>query len=358
MQNKKINIAVISGGLSNERDVSIKSGRQVFDNLSDIKYNKHLIEITKNGQWLLKENNLTVNPKKGQAKALTIMHPRQGIVKNDLKQFDVVFLALHGKFGEDGKIQSILDILRIPYTGSGVLASALGMNKTKTLEFLKNSGISLPKFLSLAKNKKNDIKTIDKLILKKIKYPCVVKPNESGSSIGISVVSSSKKLGKALRDAFREDDAILIEEFIAGREITCGVLGNSKQTKLIALPPVEIISKNDFFDYEAKYFSEQTMEICPAKITASLTKKIQELAKKIHDLLGCDGLTRSDFILKNNKFYFLEINTLPGLTEQSLCPKEARATGISFGEFLDKQVDLAMKKYGKKVKPKSKGWSA
>ncbi|MDP3043240.1 MAG: D-alanine--D-alanine ligase family protein [bacterium] len=348
MQNKKINIAVISGGLSNEREVSIKSGRQVFDNLSDIKYNKYLIEITQNGQWLLKENNLMLDSKKGSTRALTIMHPRQGIVKNDLEQFDVVFLALHGKFGEDGKIQSILDILRIPYTGSGVLASALGMNKTKTLEFLKNSGISLPKFLSLAKNKKNDIKTIDKLILKKIKYPCVVKPNESGSSIGISVVSSSKKLGKALRDAFREDDAILIEEFIAGKEVTCGVLGNSKQTKLLALPPVEIISKNDFFDYEAKYFSEQTMEICPAKITASLTKKIQELAKKIHDLLGCDGLTRSDFILKNNKFYFLEINTLPGLTEQSLCPKEARAMGISFGEFLDKQVDLAMEKYGKK----------
>ncbi len=346
MHNKKINIAVVCGGLSNEREVSIKSGRQVFNNLSNKKYNKSLVEIAKNGSWVIKENNLKLNSKKSLNKSLTIMHQDQGIVKNDLKEFDVIFLALHGKFGEDGRIQSILDILKIPYTGSGVLASALAMNKIKTFEFLTQQNITTPNFLSL-NNKNINLEEVDKLILQKIKYPCVIKPNESGSSIGITIVNSFSNLKKAIQKAFKEDNSILIEEFIKGREMTCGVLGNSKQTKLEALPPVEIIPGNEFFDYDSKYFSKQTKEICPAKISKNITQKIQNLSKKIHNLLGCDGLTRSDFILKNNKFYFLEINTIPGLTEVSLCPKEVKAIGISFNEFLDMQIELAIKKYAK-----------
>ena len=348
MPNNKIKIAVINGGLSNEREVSIKTGQQVFNNLSDENYDKFLVEMTKDGRWLLSGDNLKLGAKFSGTKALTIMHPDKGIAKNDLNNFDIVFLALHGKFGEDGKIQSILDILGIPYTGSGVLASALGMNKAKTMEFISSIGIKTPKFLFLSDRQNIDLKKINKMIIKDINYPCIVKPNESGSSIGINVVNVFEDLEKAINKAYNEDGQILVEEFIKGREVTCGVLGNSNQTELEVLPPVEIIADSTFFDYDAKYFSEKTQEICPADISDKLTEEVQDLAKKIHKVIGCDGLTRSDFILKDNVFYFLEINTLPGLTEQSLCPKEAKAAGMTFAEFLDKQIKLAIEKNKKK----------
>ena len=342
MKNKqKMKIAVVCGGLSNERDVSVKTGRQVFKNLDNEKYDKCLIEITEDGKWMLRGNSLETGIDAVE-KSLTIMHPDCGIAKNDLKDYDVIFLALHGKFGEDGKIQSILDILGVTYTGSGVLASALGMNKAKTSEFIKGLKIKAPKFIFLSGNNNVDLHALDKKIKEEIKYPCVVKPNESGSSIGINIAKTFEDLEKAIIEARSEDDEILIEEYIRGREITCGVLGNSNKTKLDALPPVEIIAENTFFDYDAKYFSEKTREICPAEISKEHAKKIMELSKKIHFALGCCGLTRSDFILKDDEFYFLEINTLPGLTEQSLCPKEAKAAGMKFSEFLDKQIKLAL----------------
>ena len=352
MSKNKIKIAVISGGLSNERKVSIKTGQQVFNNLSEEHYDKFLVEMTQDGIWLLSEDNLKLGENSAKAKALTIMHPDQGIAKNDLKNFDVVFLALHGRFGEDGKIQSILDILGIPYTGSGVLASALGMNKAKTAEFLRGTGMKTPKFLFLSDRNNIDLKAIDKMVKENINYPCVVKPNESGSSIGINIVKSFYDLEKAVNKAYKEDAQVLIEEFINGREITCGVLGNSNQTELSALPPVEVITDSIFFDYDAKYFSDKTQEICPANISTEQMEKVQGMAKRAHKALGCDGLTRSDFILKNNEFYFLEINTLPGLTEQSLCPKEAMAAGMTFAEFLDMQVKLAIKKSKKNEEKK------
>ncbi|MEA3450095.1 MAG: D-alanine--D-alanine ligase [Patescibacteria group bacterium] len=342
---EKIKIAVISGGLSNEREVSLKSGEQVFSNLDDEKYEKYLIEITKDGKWLATRNNLQIEDK-SKNKSLVIMDSEKGITENDLNVYSVVFLALHGTFGEDGRMQSVLDILGVPYTGSGVLASALGMDKLKSSQFVRALGIKTPNFLNFYD--KNNIDNIDKQIESKIGYPCVVKPTESGSSIGISIVKERKDLNEAIKKAYDEHDKIIIEEFIEGREITCGVLGNNFDKKLEALPPVEIISKNEFFDYNAKYFSEDTEEICPTEISNNLTSQIQDYAKKIHRALGCDGLTRSDFILRDGEFYFLEVNTLPGLTEQSLCPKEARAAGMSFSEFIDRQVNLAIEKSKRK----------
>jgi len=342
MLKNKIKIAVISGGLSNERKVSIKTGRQVFNNLSEENYDKFLVEITHDGKWLLSKNNLKLGSNSNKIKTLTLMHPNHGVAKNDLKDFDLVFLALHGRFGEDGKIQAILDILDVPYTGSGVLASALGMNKIKTMEFLKGMGVKTPNSLFFSNKQNIDLKVINKMIKENINYPCVVKPNESGSSIGVNIIKSFSDLEQAIYEAYKADDQILVEEFLKGREITCGVLGNSNQTELEALPPAEIITDRAFFDYKAKYFSNKTQEICPANISAEQSIKVKDLAKTAHKALGCDGLTRSDFILKDNEFYFLEINTLPGLTEQSICPKEAKAAGMTFAEFLDKQVKLAI----------------
>jgi len=316
---KKINIAIIGGGFSSEREISLKTSRQIAAVLPTDKYKVSFIDIDKKNNWL----------------------------KKITKKIDVAFIALHGKFGEDGKIQAILDSFQIPYTGSGVLASALGMNKIKCLEFIKKRGINVPS--SVVLRKREDIKNglLNECIRKNIKYPCVVKPNESGSSVGIAIVGNPAELKKAVNKAFKEDAAVIIEEYIRGRELTCGVLGNTGKTSLLVLPLVEIIVHgSNFFDYKEKYFSKTVEEICPAKIDKKTTDEVKKIAKLIHEALGCDGLTRSDFILseKNNKIYFLEINTIPGQTAASLCPKEASALGWTFQEFVEKQIKLALVK--------------
>lgn len=338
---KKIKVVVICGGPSNEREISLKTGEQVLKALP-AKYTPHLIEIKKDGRWLLKADY----PKQiatGKNKVRTLV-PHQ---KQQFSDFDIAFIAMHGKFGEDGKIQALLETIGIPYTGSGVLASALGMNKRKTLEVLGRYDIKTPRFTFLCSmpDSKSQLTKVKKIIAEQVGYPCVIKPNESGSSIGISIVRNEKEVQAGLEKAFKEDSSVLIEEYIKGLELTCAVIGNSGQTPLTALPPVEIISANEFFDYDAKYFSKETQEICPARINEQQTKQLQNLSKKVHEIIGCDGLSRSDFILTSkNQLYFLEINTIPGLTETSLSPKEAIASGMTFSEFLDKQVELALLK--------------
>jgi|SRR3989344_3803456 len=339
---KKINVAVICGGVSNERDISLKSGQQVARSLP-AKYSTHLIEIQKDGKWLLGSSGQQ-QILAGAGKAIVPHEPGQ------LGGFDVAFIAMHGKFGEDGKIQALLETLGVPYTGSGVLASALGMNKRKTLELVSKYGIKTPEFIFLYSLPKSKIELTElkRIIAKKIGYPCIIKPNESGSSLGISIIKKEKEVQGGLRKAFNEDSEVLIEEYIKGIELTCAVIGNSGRTPLVALPALEIVTKNDFFDYDAKY-SKETQEICPARINIKQTEELQKLSKNIHEIIGCDGLSRSDFILgSKNNFYFLEINTIPGLTEHSLSPKEAAAAGMTFPEFLEKQVQLALLK--KKIK--------
>lgn len=324
---KKIKVAVIGGGLSNERAVSLRSAKQVFDNLPRNKYSPTLIDIKKDGRWLYDNK-----------KPVKLYDSKFGYKKSDLRKFDVAFIALHGRFGEDGRIQALLEIIGLPYTGSGVMASSLALNKVKTNEVVKSVGVHTPKSLVLENNFSNV-----KILKKVITFPCFVKPNQSGSSVGIYKVNDMKELATAIKLAFKEDNTVLVDEYIKGREITCGIMGNSSHREMIILPPVEIVSKNNFFDYESKYDENLVDEICPAPITKDQAKKVQELSKQIHLLIGCDGLTRTDFILKDNKFYFLEINTIPGMTAESICPKEAKAAGISFGRFLDKQVEFALK---------------
>lgn len=334
-------MVVICGGPSNEREISLKTGEQVLNALPT-RYNPHLIEIKESGEWLLK----AAYPKQITASRTRIktLAPHQ---KRQFSNFDIAFIAMHGKFGEDGKIQALLETIGVPYTGSGVLASALGMNKRKTLEIVGRYGIKTPKFTFLYSlpDSKNQLAKVTKMIGRQIGYPCVIKPNESGSSIGISIVHNEKEIQNGLKKAFKEDRVILIEEYIGGLELTCAVMGNSGQTPLTALPPVEIIPANEFFDYDAKYFSKKTQEICPARISKQRTKQLQNLSKKVHEIIGCDGLSRSDFILTpGGQLHFLEINTIPGLTETSLSPKEAIADGMTFSGFLDKQIQLALLK--------------
>ena len=338
---KKIRVLVICGGSSSEREVSLNTGAQIVSTLSKRKYLISKAEIQKDGRWLLGSGS-TKPASRSLAPISATQNPEKAM------RYDVAFIAMHGKFGEDGTIQAILETIGVPHTGSGVLASALGMDKEKADAMVREHGIRTPKCLTANGASRGTLSRLKREIKKGIGYPCVVKPNASGSSVGVTIAREPKDLGQAIKKAIREDRTALIQQFIDGRELTCGVLGNSG-SKLRALPPVEIIPpEGTFVDYEAKYHSQATQEICPAPIPKKLTKELQESAKAVHSALGCDGLTRSDFILSKKKLYFLEINTIPGLTEASLCPKEAKAAGISFEKFLDKQIDLALSRFGKK----------
>jgi len=316
---KKIKVGVISGGFSNEREISLLTGAQIVKAIPKEKYDPVLIEVPNDEKQVISELTKELSKKK----------------------IEVAFIGLHGCFGEDGKIQAILETLGIAYTSPGVLASALGMNKVKCMEFLERYDVVSPKFIALY-DQKSDLKT---KIKKEIGFPCIVKPNESGSSVGVELVKEEDKLMSAIKKAFKEDGVVIVQEYIKGREFSCGVMGNANQEKTV-LPVIEIITHDaEFFDYQTKYFSETTEEICPTDIGAKNEKKVRELAKTVHEAIGADGLTRSDFILtKNQKIYFLEVNTIPGQTEASLCPKEAKAAGISFPEFLEKQIQMALAK--------------
>ncbi|MFO0702567.1 MAG: D-alanine--D-alanine ligase [Candidatus Andersenbacteria bacterium] len=337
---KKIRIAVIAGGPSSEREVSLRSGQQILEKLDSARYERTLIEIGKDGTW-----RLGAGMQRSSNKAL-VQPTAPTLSRSNLQAVcDVAFIALHGTYGEDGRVQAILDLLGFTYTGSNVLASALGMNKAFAARLVQNTGQTCPKSVLVHPD------TSDSSIAKvatDLGLPCVVKPNESGSSVGISIVNTSIDLTAAVRKARAESTDVLVMEYIKGREFTCGVLGNTGQTKLVALPPVEIVVEQGFFDYSSKYTDGLARELCPAPIDKALEARITSAAVQAHETLGCDGLTRSDFILGNdNKLYFLEINTIPGMTAQSLCPKEAAASGMSYSQLLDQIIDLAIQRRGK-----------
>lgn len=289
---KRIKVAVLMGGKSPEHEISIISGREVVRNLDKQKYDIVSVVIPKTGKnFKLPEN------------------------------VDIVFIAMHGPYGEDGTVQGMLEVARLKYTGSGVLASALGMDKLMFRKIMRAEGITIPKSTN--------------------KFPCFVKPYNQGSSVGASIARNKKELEKAIKLAKKYSDKVLIEEYLKGMELTCAVLGNEK---LFALPLIEIVPlKGEFFDYESKYTESGANEIVPARISKDLTKKVQDLAVKVYKAVGCRGFGRVDFILKNNRTpVVLEINTIPGLTPMSLVPKAAKAAGISYRIMLDKIISYAI----------------
>ena len=332
-------VAVLCGGQSSEREISLLSGKNVAENLDSRRYAVTIVEITKSGQWL--DRGRGVDDK--QSQPLNIIDSKALILGSDLRKFDVIFIALHGSNGEDGRIQALLDTIEVPYTGSGVLASALAMDKVMTSGLVANLGIGVPREIVINNRKLIKASHLGLKAISELGYPCVVKPNKSGSSIAISIINNAKELSGAVRKAFKEDESVVIQEYLSGRELTCSVMGNTGQYNLEALPVMEIITPNKFFDYNAKYHSSITQEIVPAALPRGQTKRIQETAKAIHNALGCRGLTRSDFILsKNNRIYFLEINTVPGLTRMSLSPKSALAAGMSLTMFFEKLIAIAL----------------
>ena len=306
---KKLTIALLSGGISSEREVSISSGDQVYDALDHKKY-----------------DIIRYDPKTDLPQLVA-----------DASKIDAALIILHGPFGEDGTVQGLLDLLDIPYQGSGVLGSALAMNKLASKHLYEKSGLLVPSYVVI---EQNDILDADACV-KRLGLPLVVKPVGSGSSVGISIVKSKDSLKEAVDKAFEQDSTVLIEAFIDGIELTGGVIGNDP---LEALPIIEIIPSEsfDFFDYEAKYTAGATTEICPARINDVMTKKAREIAKTAHKTLFCKGYSRTDMILKDQDIYVLETNTIPGMTATSLLPLAAGKAGIPFGQLLDRLIELSI----------------
>lgn len=318
MANGKIKVGVVMGGPSSEHDVSLATGENIFKSLDRKFFEPLKIKILRDGKvW---------------------MSGRYAKFEKAVRSVDLCFLATHGEFGEDGRLQAILESYGVSYTGSGVLASALAMNKAKSRQFFSSHGLKTPKTL-IVKESENFHSQLKFFINKLIKMPVVVKPCSRGSSLGVSIVRRKNLLARAIQSAFKYDPEVLIEEYIDGREFTCGVIEKkaNRVTHPIALPVTEIIPSNEhvFFDYEAKYKEGATEEITPAQINEHLAKEIQEMAVKAHQILGCKDYSRSDFLIKNGKIFILELNTLPGLTKNSLIPKALKAASWSIKRFLN-----------------------
>lgn len=322
----KKRVAVLRGGPSSEYEVSLKTGEAVLKALPSHKYEAIDVFIDKEGVWHV-----------------------SGLVKTPadaLKHVDVAFVALHGQYGEDGKVQRILESIGVPFTGSKALPSAVAMNKHLTKEALK----ALKGKVKMASHRyvtKEDIAAKGLAnIFREIPHPSIIKPAGAGSSVGISIVSDFFSLEKALAKAFEHSEAVLIEEFIEGREATCGIVDGFRGEDTYSLMPVEIIPKkgSDFFDFEAKY-GGASEEICPGNFDHATKEAVQEAAKAVHKALGLRHYSRSDFMVHPKRgVYFLEVNTLPGLTNESLLPKSLRAVGSSLSEFLDHTIGRAMEK--------------
>jgi D-alanine-D-alanine ligase len=306
---KKLTLALLSGGISSEREVSLNSGKQVFAALDKEKYTV-----------------LRYDPKTDLQRLVA-----------DAPKIDVALIILHGPFGEDGTVQGLLDLLDIPYQGSGVLGSAVAMNKLMSKQLYQQVGLPVPSYLAF---KRSD--TLDSAdIAARLGLPVVIKPVQGGSSVGMSIVRSEKDLPGAIQKAFDYDTSVLVEAYIDGIEITGGVLGNSEPE---ALPLIEIIpdKSHEFFDYEAKYTAGVTQEICPARIDEALTEKARTYAVMAHEVLGCRGYSRTDLMLKGRDLFVLETNTIPGMTATSLFPQAAAAAGFPFGQLLDRLIELSL----------------
>ena len=346
----KKKIAVVFGGQSTEHEVSLKSANQVMNALDKNKYNIIPIAITKSGHWLigrsgkkyLEDNLKKANRKDGVPKKYSSVG--SSLIPKKFPEIDLVLPIMHGSFGEDGRLQGFLDMLKLPYAFSGTLASALAMNKEKTKLIAKVAGVKVAKSVTLKKSKKFDLEEI----ISKLSLPIVVKPIELGSSVGVDLAKSKTALKNAIKTAFTHGDEILLEQFIKGRELTVAVMGGEKSK---VLPVIEIVPKSSsWFNYQAKYKVDGAEEICPADIPSKIYKKAQTYAIKAFESLGCLDLARADFIWENQSenLYFLEINTIPGMTETSLAPQAAKAAGMDFPEFLDKIIQTAVER-SKKV---------
>lgn len=320
MVKKKLKIGVLFGGKSAEHEVSIASAKNIMVALDEKKYDITQIKITKDGKFNFKI----------------------------LENFDVVFPVLHGPFGEDGSMQGLLKLTNVPFVGAGVLGSAVGMDKDVMKRLLRDAGIPIGKFITVRGGDKISFTNFRK----KFGLPMFIKPANMGSSVGVSKVRNENEFEKAIKEAFKYDSKIIIEEFIPAREIECAVLGNDHP---MASVPGEIIANQEFYSYDAKYIDEGSVAEIPAKIDKKTAKKVQELAIRTFQALNCEGMGRVDCFLnkKTGEVLVNEINTIPGFTDISMYPKLWEASGIPQTKLLDRLIDLAIERFKKEQKLKT-----
>ena len=305
-----ISVALLAGGASGERDISLASGAGAREALEEAGFH------------------------------VTMLDP---VVKNDLvrlitEDFDIAFICLHGRYGEDGTIQGMLDLLGIPYIGSGVWSSAIAIDKARSKLFYQKNGINTPQSMLLRRGDAVDVEAI----VNTVGVPCVVKPASAGSALGVHILTDRADIADAVESVFTIDCEAIIETYIKGTELTVSVIGNKVP---FSLPIIEIVPKNEFYDFESKYAPGGSQHICPARLSDEQTKKVQEIAVAAHKALGCRGVSRTDIIMDGNGVcWVLETNTLPGMTSTSLLPDAARVAGYSFSELCTMLIQLAFEK--------------
>jgi len=324
----KKNIAIIMGGYSSEYLISLKSGNVVYDCLPKASYNAYCIHIFKD-KWVYVADDLTEHPVNKADFSI--------VVAGSKINFDCVFNAIHGSPGEDGTIQAYFELLSIPHTSCGMYQAALTFNKRDCLSALKPYGVLTADSYFLNAGDAIDPSAIEKAV----GFPCFVKANKAGSSFGVTKVYSKSDLPKAIETAFKEDDELIIESFLDGTEVSVGVI--RYKGKVTVLPITEIVTDNDFFDYEAKYLGK-SQEITPARLSPTQEAEVSKAAKHIYEVLKLDGFSRSEFIFKDGKPHLLEINTVPGLTKESILPQQAAKAGISLAELFENAIHEALHK--------------
>jgi len=327
----KRNIVLMLGGISSEREISKASGKGVYNALIKLGHNVTIIDPGYGA-------NQKENPESYFGEDYAKVNSQNYLHIFDNKCFnntDLVFIILHGQFGEDGIVQSLLELKQVKYTGSGVLSSSLAMDKIMTKCVFEKYGVPTPHWITASKN--DNINDIINISENEISYPCFVKPNASGSSIGMTFCANKNELLAGINEAFKYADIIFIEKFIEGREFTIGVLQDT------SLPALEIKPKHKFYDYDCKYTKGMTEYEVPAVISSELAEKLKTLTLKAFNALGCKGFARVDFrVDENNEAFCLEVNTLPGMTETSLVPKMAKAVGMSYEELVQKIIEISL----------------
>lgn len=322
-----MNVAVVMGGYSDESVISLRSGQLILNNLDKTKYQVYEVHILLNDWYCL------INGTKYPINKADFSFTKD----NQTITFDVISNTIHGTPGEDGHMQAYWELLGIPYTGCGFYQSSLTFNKRDTLSVL--SKFNIPKANSIYVSKGDAIDGND--VAQELGLPFFVKPNQSGSSLGVSKVNSLDDFDKALAFAFAEDNDILIESYLKGREVSVGVIKYKGETKVMGI--TEILSENDFFDYEAKYLGKSE-EVTPANLSDEIKNSVEETAKKVYEALGMSGFSRTDFIIMNDIPHFIEINTNPGLSPQSIFPQQAAYSNMPMSDLLDNEISLALQR--------------
>ncbi|MFP4604748.1 MAG: D-alanine--D-alanine ligase [Bacteroidales bacterium] len=322
----KKNIAILAGGNSSEFPVSMNSARTIKDSLDTNRYNIYLVVI-KGNSWTLQFNGQSIEIDKNDFSCK---------INNKTIKFDCAFIIIHGTPGENGLLQGYFETLHIPYTTCGVLSSSLTFNKIFSKRYITKFNIPVSKYHIIEKNQSYNAD----IIIEDIGLPCFVKPNRAGSSFGITKVTQKEEFDRAVNKAFEEDNQVLAEEFLEGTELTCGLI-KTKEEELI-FPSTEIVPKNEFFDYEAKYTKGMADEITPSRIPESLEAEVKALSSRIYDLFDCRGIVRIDYIYSHEQLYFMEVNTIPGMSAASIVPQQIEAMGKTLTEVFTLAIEDAM----------------